>query len=117
MAIVNITKVNVPLNGAVKIPATVAITAPADGAIVAYDNADHKVLLMIKNNGAASQNATIKKGNTIQGVTDLVLAIPTGETHCVVIESGRFVNVSGPNKGKIQIIGATDIQVAAIVLP
>ncbi len=34
MAVVNIVKANIPLNGAVELPATVAITAPADGAIV-----------------------------------------------------------------------------------
>lgn len=118
MAVVNIIKANIPLNGTVELPATVAITAPADGAIVPYDKADHKIVLIIKNNGGAEQTATIKKGNALQGVQDLVITLAAGKTHVAVIESGRFVNVSGTNKGKIQIIGSTtDIQVAAIALP
>ncbi len=118
MAVVDIVKSIVPLNGTVELPATVAITAIADGALVPYDKADHKIVLIIKNNGAAEQTATIKKGNGLQGVEDLVITLAAGKTHVAVIESGKFVNVSGDYKGKIQIVGSTtDIQVAAIALP
>jgi len=118
MAVVDIVKANVPLNGAAELPATTAITATADGAIVPYDKADHKIVLFVKNNGAAEQTATIKKGNGLQGVEDLIITLPAGKTHVAVVESGRFVNVSGTYKGKIQIVGSTtDIQVAAIAIP
>ena len=43
---------------------------------------------------------------------------PAEAVHAVVIETGKFKLVSGDNKGKILIKGASaDIQVACIELP
>ena len=38
-------------------------------------------------------------------------------TQCVNLESGAFVNVSGENRGKIQITGPATIKAACVVLP
>lgn len=108
MAVTAITKTNIPLGEGVAMPAAVA--CGADGAVIEYDKQDTKILLII-----GTAEATIKAGNGIQGVADLVIPFTSG-TKAVVIESGKHVNVSGVNKGKILITGAT-ATVAALALP
>lgn len=108
MAVKVIEKGKVPLNGDLLMPTAVA--CGADGAVVEFDHPDEKIMLVI---GTAT--ATIKKGNALQGVKDLVVTFTAG-TRCVVIESGAYVNVSGDNKGKILITGAT-ATVSAVSLP
>ena len=54
----------------------------------------------------------------MQGVEDLEISIPAGKTYGIVIESGKFVNVSGENKGKVIIKGeSADITIQAVELP
>ena len=109
MAVVEIKKTKLPLNEGAVIPDAVA--CGADGATVEYDEQDGKIVLII---GTAA--ATIKAGNGIQGVADLTIPFETGKTKAVVIESGKFRNVSGDERGYIHISG-TGATVAAIVLP
>lgn len=109
MAVVEITKTKLPLNAGAVIPTAVA--CGADGATVEYDEQDGKIVLII-----GTAEATIKAGNGIQGVADLTIPFETGKTKAVVIESGKYVNVSGTHRGKILITGAT-ATVAAYVLP
>lgn len=108
MAVTNITVSKIPLNGDAALQAAVA--CGADGAAVPFD-ADQKMVLII-----GTAEATIKAGNGIQGVDDLVIPFTSGSTKAVVIESGKFLNVSGEHKGKILITGET-ATVQAIALP
>lgn len=90
------------------------------GASVDYTNkSDGRILLMITNENASdAKKATIVKGNALQGVEDLEISIPAGKTYGIVIESGKFENVSGENAGKVVIKGeSTDITVQAVELP
>ena len=90
------------------------------GASVDYTNkSDGRILLMITNgNGSDAKKATIVKGNALQGVEDLEISIPAGKTYGIVIESGKFENISGENAGKVVIKGeSTDITVQAVELP
>lgn len=90
------------------------------GASVDYTNkSDGRILLMITNgNESDAKKATIVKGNALQGVKDLEISIPAGKTYGIVIESGKFENVSGENAGKVVIKGeSTDITVQAVELP
>ena len=109
MAIQTITKTKLKLNGDTAMPETVTLTA--DGGKIAYDEEDTKIVLLI--GGAA---ATIEAGNALQGDGKLVIPFETGKTKAVVIESGKFLNVCGEERGYIHIsgVGAT---VSAIVLP
>lgn len=119
MAVVDITPVSIPLNGNAEMPATTAITSTTDGAIIPFAEQDTKILVLIENaNASAAKDATFVKGNGLQGVANLVVSIPATETHGFVVDSGRFKNVSGTYKGKVQVLGAsTDIKVAAVILP
>lgn len=109
MAIKTIEKGIIALNGALELPEAVA--CGSDGAVVEFDTEDRKILLII-----GTAEATIKAGNGLQGTEDLTVEFTTGKQKAVVVESGRFVNTSGPNKGKILITGAT-ATVQAVALP
>lgn len=122
-----ITKVEVTRNAATNVP-TAATVAKTDGALVTFDKDDQKILLLLKNNITdATHTAVIKAGNGLQGVSDLEITLTgtnttAGNEKAVVIESGRFVNVTGDNKGKVNIVSkdsttGTQIEVRAIVLP
>ena len=122
-----ITKVEVTRNAATNVPAA-ATVAKTDGALVTFDKDDQKILLLLKNNITdATHTAVIKAGNGLQGVSDLEITLTgtnttAGNEKAIVIESGRYVNVSGDNKGKVNIVSkdatiGTQIEVRAIVLP
>lgn len=119
MAITVITNTSLTRNEAKEITAKSAVDGTA-GAKVNFENrSDGKILLLLTNDHAsASKDATIKAGNSLQGTEDLVVSVPAGKTYGVVVESGKYKNVTGDNKGNVIITGAsTDIKVQAIELP
>jgi len=122
MGATTITNTVVTRNAATAVPSA-ATVANIDGALVTFDKDDQKILLLLKNAVAnATHTAVIKAGNGLQGVTDLEVTLDGGAEACVVVESGRFMDVSGDNKGKVNIVSkdtatGTQIEVRAIVLP
>lgn len=122
MSATAITKTELKFNAATAVP-TAATVAKTDGALVTFDKDDQKILLLLKNNVTnATHTAVIKKGNGLQGVSDLEVTLAGSAEVCVVVESGRFKNVSGGNKGKVNVVSkdtttGTQIEVRAIVLP
>lgn len=92
-----------------------ALTANTAKAIEWKEN-DNKMILVVQNSGSAATTLTVKAGNGIQGVADLTLTVPVG-VNLVKLESGRFKNVSGENKGKIVVVspGTPSVGVVAIV--
>lgn len=79
-----------------------------------FTERDDKVVLVIV--ATADTTLTVKAGNGIQGVADHTLTVPTG-TSLVKLESGRFKNVTGENKGKIVVEspGTPSVGVVALV--
>lgn len=99
-----------------------AMTAPttaADGFTIGYGYQDSKMLLVFENTSAdTAYDVTVKTGDSIQGVADITQEIAFGDKALIVIESGRFKNVSGTNKGKVLIIPENAaVKMAAVVLP
>lgn len=90
-----------------------ALTANTAKAIDWSEKDEHTVLVI---NASAQTDLTVKAGNGIQGVTDLVLTVPQGVS-LVKLESGRFKNVSGANKGKVIVVstGTPSVGVVALV--
>lgn len=103
---------------AVSMPATAALHA-TDGALVDFGAADQKILLILQNGSASeSKTATIKAGNGIQGVKDFSITLAASETKLVNLESGKFMNMTGVNKGKILVKGTdANVKAACVVLP
>ena len=95
---------------AVTLEALTASTAKA----IDWSEKDEYTVLVI--NASAKTDLTVKAGNGIQGVTDLVLTVPQGVS-LVKLESGRFKNVSGANKGKVIVVstGTPSVGVVALV--
>lgn len=98
---------------------TAAVDSTSLTAEVALKARDEKCLLLITNaHVSAAKKVTIKAGNGIQGVTDIEKEIAAGKYVIISLESGAFKNVTGDNKGKVIIVGASaDIEVAAFRLP
>lgn len=84
---------------------------------------DQKLCIHIKNSITnATHTAVISKGDGLQGVKDLEIAIAQSSEVVTVVESGAFKQMSGDNKGKILIkdkstTNTNALQVAAVVLP
>lgn len=119
MAIASITNVVLARNEAKEITAPVAVDTTL-GAKVDYSNkSDGRILLMLTNSGTAgAKKATILAGNSLQGTENLGISVAQGKTMAIVVESGKFMNVSGDYKDCIVIKGeSTDIKVQAIELP
>lgn len=117
MAATAIVNTVLAFNTGAAMPATAAIDA-VDGALITCDKADQKMLIIMENADAANaENVTIKAGNGIQGTEDLVIALAASQKKVITIESGKYKNVSGTNKGKIKITGTADVKLACVVLP
>lgn len=97
-----------------------AVAIKMVGVTVDYENKScGKILLIIANGGSAAKKATIVKGDSLQGTEDLEISVTNGKSIGIVIESGKFENVSGDNKGKVVIKGEDDtsLTVQVVELP
>lgn len=108
-------------NKAENLPATAAVAAN-EGALIAFNKADQKGLIILENsNTQATATAKIVKGNGLQGTTDLSITIPASGKKIISIESMKFKNMTGDNKGKVLVVDtnttATTLKVAAVYLP
>ena len=119
MAVTVITPVALTLNTFSANVALTAATAAVDGFTIDFEHPDNKIVIIATNTNAAAKTLIVKKGNGLQGVADAdTVSIAQNETRTIVIESGRFKNVSGTNKGKVLLIPeSTDVKIAAILLP
>jgi len=91
-----------------------------DGAYFVMAKGGDKYVIGIKNavSSEASKTITIKAGNGLQGTNDISLALAKDAIAWVVLDSGKFKNVYGVNKGKVILTGTdTNLQVKVIELP
>ena len=90
----------------------------ANGAEFVMDERDDKYLILVRNAGSSSRVVEIQAGNGIQGIRNLYEEVPALSFTFAQIESGRFKNVSGDDKGKVIIkSNSADIKVAVFRLP
>ena len=116
MSQVAITNTKLKFNEAGALPAATAMTSATDGCTVDYTGKeDGKILLILE--ASAEATAKILAGNGLQGTEDLEITLASGDKKCIVVESGKFVNVYGDNKGKLIVNGSTSVKVAAVELP
>ena len=95
---------------------TTAIDA-TDGAEIVWSERDDKYLVLIPN-ASEAKNVTIKAGNGIQGVNDITTSIAASSYTFIALDSGRFKNVVGADKGKVLFTGdSADIKIAAFKMP
>lgn len=91
-----------------------------DGAYFVMAKGGDKYVIGIKNASSSSgdKTITIKAGNGLQGTNDISLALAKDAIAWVVLDSGKFKNVYGVNKGKVILTGiSTDLKVKVIELP
>ena len=97
-----------------------AILVKTTGATIDYENKScGKILLLVSNGGSAAKKLTIVKGDSLQGTEDLEISVTNGKTIGIVVESGKFENVSGDNKGKVVLKSEDDtsLKVQVVELP
>ncbi|MBQ8371554.1 MAG: hypothetical protein IJX38_01260 [Clostridia bacterium] len=95
--------------------AHVELTSAAAGTekVIPWKDGDSKMVLVIV--ASAATTVTVKAGNGIQGTNDRVLDISEG-VNLVKLESGRFKNVTGINKGNIVVVPAATVELGVAVL-
>lgn len=109
-------------NIAAELPATAAVAAN-EGALIAFNKADQKGLIILENSDtSATATAIISKGDGLQGTTDLEIEIDPEEVKVVAIESMKYKFMTGATtKGKVLVkdtdTTATTLKVAAVYLP
>lgn len=64
--------------------------------------------------GSAAATLTVKAGNGYAGVNDLVAQIEASGYHTLVLDSARFMNVTGENRGKIVMTATAACKIAVI---
>ena len=96
-------------------PTLTALTANTARAIE-WPESDEKMVLVVQNTASSDATLTVKAGNGLQGVVDLTLTVPKQAVSLVKLDSGRFKNVSGENKGKIVVVSATALSVGAAAM-
>ncbi len=96
-------------------PTLTTLTANTPAAID-FDGADERIVVLVKNDTSSAATLTIKAGNGLQGVNDLVLTVPKSAVSLVKLDSGRFKNVSDDYKGKIVVVSATALSVGVTAM-
>lgn len=90
------------------------------GAYFVMAKGGDKYVIGIKNAVETTTNKTItiKAGNALQGTNDISLTLAKNEIAWVALDSGKFKNVCGENKGKVILTGTdNNLQVKVIELP
>lgn len=91
-----------------------------DGAYFVMAKGGDKYVIGIKNaaSSAGEKTIIIKAGNALQGTNDISLELAKDEIAWVVLDSGKFKNVYGVNKGKVILTGTdANLLVKVIELP
>lgn len=91
-----------------------------DGAYFVMAKGGDKYVIGIKNavSSEANKTITIKAGNGLQGTNDISLTLAKDKIAWVVLDSGKFKNVYGVNKGKVILTGTdANLKVKVIELP
>lgn len=80
---------------------------------------DAKTVILLVNRENAEVNCRIKAGNGLAGVGDLAISLPGNRMSVVSVDSARFKNVYGPDKGKVIITAPEggDLSVAVLEAP
>ena len=91
----------------------------SDGGRIAWNFRDDKVLIVAQNTDSAAHTLTVKAGNGLQRAAgDLEISLGSGMTTFVAIDSGRFKNVSGDNRGYVLLNGkSATVKVAVFKMP
>ena len=76
---------------------------------------DGKILLLIASEEIGE--VTVVAGDGIQGTEDLALTVDASFQQAIVLESGKYMQTKGVNKGKVVLKGAATVSVTAIELP
>lgn len=94
-----------------------AVDASAGG-LIPWSGADCRMLIVVQNTEASTEKSfTVKAGNGIGGNKDLTVSIAAGKTVYLEIDSDRFKNMSGTNKGKVLVTGGSaNVKVAVFAL-
>ena len=64
--------------------------------------------------GSAAGTITVKAGNGYAGVNDYAFAVGNGEYKAVVLDSARFMNVTGADRGCIVLEASAACKIAVI---
>lgn len=92
--------------------------AAADGAEFVMTERDDKYMILVHNAATSAKDVTVKSGNGLQGTGDITVSLAADSYTFISLESGRFKNVSGDDKGKVIIMGGdANIKVAVFKLP
>ncbi|MBQ7846914.1 MAG: hypothetical protein IJ344_01385 [Clostridia bacterium] len=95
-----------------------AVDATSLEAELMLDFSDEKCLILVQNAGTSAADVTVKAGNGIQGVNDLVHSVAASSFAILAIDSGRFKHVSGEEKGKVIFKGGSaNIKIAVFKMP
>lgn len=95
-----------------ELEAEVTVTS-ADEASIPYEEADHKIVILVSNKGGNSAEVTFEKGDMLQGTEDLIVTVPAETTVAIALESGKFKKKDGNVKATV----SGDLSFQLIALP
>ena len=103
------------MRNTISTPTLTPLTANAETAIE-FDGADERIVVVVQNTTSSETTLTVKAGNGLQGVVDITLAVPASSVNLLKLDSGRFKNVSGTNKGKIVVVSPAALKVGVTAM-
>lgn len=84
------------------------------GATVPYSGCDDSRMLLIFENSGDATEVKVLAGDSIQGMSDLVLTVESGMS-AITVESGKYMKTTGEDAGNITVTGS--VNVYAVLLP
>ncbi|MBO7342087.1 MAG: hypothetical protein J6U87_05355 [Clostridia bacterium] len=103
------------MRNTISTPTLTALTAGTPSALD-FDGADERIVVVVQNTTSSATTLTVKAGNGLQGCVDLTLDVPASSVNLLKLDSGRFKNVSGDNKGKIVVVSPAALKVGVTAM-
>jgi len=92
-----------------------SVSDTTNGAIIPADQLDERTIFLVTTAASGGASLTVKAGNGYAGTADLTIpTIAQNKYTFFTLDSARYKNVSGTNKGKIVIVPSATVSMAVL---
>lgn len=89
----------------------------ADGGEINWQEKDSSIVILAQNTATAEGKVTLIHGDGSSAMMDMDIPVPASSTVCFNIDSARFKNLTGDNRGKVLVSGPTTLSLAVFSTP
>ena len=102
-------------NDAKELSATTFFTTCTTAGVSIPIGKDDKTVIILHNGGTSDVEVTIERGDGLQGVNNLKVALTKDKYYVLSIDTGAFKHLTGAEKGNVVVKGECNIAVVEAI--